>query len=139
MISISGTFFTKLVDDFVALSLFVAYFAIFEWLYGATLGKVIFGMRVVAEDGERCGLGTAVARGLWHYWDGILFGVVAFAAMEPPLYQRHGDKSAKTIIVDAKAPIIKETRQGWWFFVALGLYSAFYFVVTWLMMLFSVR
>lgn len=133
-----GTFFTKLVDDFVALLLITAYFALFEWLYGATLGKVILGMRVVQEDGERCSLGTAVARGLWRYWDGILFGVVALATMEPPLYQRHGDKSAKTIVVAVNAPIIKEVRKWWWFFVALGLYSALYFVVTWLMMAISV-
>ena len=131
--------FSKLAIDFLGLFLLLSYFVLFEWLYGATLGKVILRMRVVKVDGERCQLGTAVARGLWRYWDGILFGVVAFAAMEPPLYQRHGDKSAKTIVVGSNDPIIKESRQWWWFFVALALYSILYFVVTWLMMTFSIR
>jgi hypothetical protein len=45
--------------------------------------------------------------------------------MKAPLYQRIGDKSAKTIVVGAGDPIIRESRDGGWFFVALVIYLAF--------------
>ena len=121
--------FSKIAVDFLGLFLLLSYFVLFEWLYGATLGKVILQMRVVKLDGERCQLGTAVARGLWRLLDGILFGVVAFMAMEPPLYQRHGDKSAKTIVVGSNDPIIKQPREWWWFIIAASIYLVLYFVV----------
>ncbi len=82
--------------------LFTLYFAVFEWLYGATLGKLVLGLRVVKENCERCDLGAAVVRGLLRYTDGILFGLPALTIMREPLFQRFGDKTAKTIVVDAK-------------------------------------
>ena len=121
--------FSKIAIDFLGLFLLLSYFVLFEWLYGATLGKVILRMRVVKVDGDRCQLGTAVSRGLWRLVDGILFGVVAFAAMEPPLYQRHGDKLAKTIVVGSNDPIIKQPREWWWFFSAASIYLVLYFAV----------
>jgi hypothetical protein len=42
--------------------------------------------------------------------------------MHPPLYQRVGDKSAKTIVVGAKDAMIQRPRAWWWFLIASGLY-----------------
>src|SRR5687767_13196272 len=41
------------------------YFAVFEWLYGASVGKLVLGMRVVMENGDPCSLGGALIRGLF--------------------------------------------------------------------------
>ena len=109
----------NLVINFV---LFILYFVIFEWLYGATPGKLILGMRVIQQNGAPCRLGAALIRGLLRFIDGLFFGVVAFSVMHPPLYQRVGDKSAKTIVVGAKDAVIQRPRAWWWFLIASGLY-----------------
>jgi hypothetical protein len=44
--------------------------------------------------------------------------------MKAPLRQRLGDKAAHTLVVDARDPSIRESRDGWWFVVALVLYLA---------------
>jgi hypothetical protein len=44
--------------------------------------------------------------------------------MKPPLYQRIGDKSAQTVVVDSRDPVIRQQRAGWWFLVALLIYLA---------------
>ena len=102
--------------------LYILYFVIFEWLYGATPGKLILGMRVIQQNGAPCRLGAALIRGLLRFIDGFFFGVVAFSVMHPPLYQRVGDKSAKTIVVGAKDAMIQRPRAWWWFLIASGLY-----------------
>jgi uncharacterized RDD family membrane protein YckC len=102
----------------------VVYFAIFESLYGASLGKVLLRMRVIMVSGERCTLGAALVRSLVRYVDGFLFGIPAYVIMQAPLYQRIGDKSAKTIVVGAGDPTIRGSRSAWWFLIALALYVA---------------
>jgi len=98
------------------------YFILFEWLYGATPGKLILGMRVIMEDGKPCTFGAACIRALLRYIDGLLFGLPAYASMKEPLLQRIGDKSAKTIVVGAKDSFIQVTPPWWWFILALGAY-----------------
>lgn len=106
----------------VSLVLFTLYFIIFEWLYGATLGKLLLGMRVIQEDGKACSLGSAFLRALLRYIDGFFFGLPAYHSMKSPLYQRIGDKKAQTVVVGSKESIIQEPRAWWWFLVAAGLY-----------------
>jgi len=98
------------------------YFVVFEWLYGATLGKLILGMRVVRPNGEPCGLGAAIIRALLRYVDGLFFALLAYASMKHPLYQRIGDKAAKTIVIGSKDPAVRKPRAWWWFLIATGLY-----------------
>jgi uncharacterized RDD family membrane protein YckC len=100
------------------------YFALFEWLYGATVGKAILRMRVVRPSGEPCGLASALVRGLWRYIDGLFFGLVAYASMKPFLYQRLGDKAANTVVAHASDPYIQHRRPVWGFFAAAILYVA---------------
>jgi uncharacterized RDD family membrane protein YckC len=97
-------------------------FTIFEWLFGATPGKLILGMRVVKESGEPCDFQSALIRAVLRLIDGFLFGVPAYASMKHPLYQRIGDKSAKTIVVSAKSDFIQRPRQWYWFLVAAVIY-----------------
>jgi uncharacterized RDD family membrane protein YckC len=100
----------------------IVYFAVFETLYGATLGKLILGMRVVKDDGQPCDLGAALVRGGLLYIDGLFFGLVAYGNMKAPLYQRIGDRSARTLVVGSKEAFIQQPRAGWWFVAAGAIY-----------------
>jgi uncharacterized RDD family membrane protein YckC len=115
---------------FVSFILTTIYFTLFEWLYGATPGKLILKMRVIQEDGSACGLGSAFIRALLRIIDGLVFGLVAYQSMEAPRYQRVGDKSAKTIVVGAKDPVIQQPRPGWGFLAAAVSYLAINGIVT---------
>jgi len=102
----------------------ILYFAVFEWLFGATPGKLLTKLRVVGEDGLRCSLGRALLRGVLRFFDGLLFGAVALNSMKTPLNQRFGDKAAKTVVVSATDPGIVETRSGDWVLVSAAIYLA---------------
>lgn len=106
------------------------YFAIFEWLYGATPGKLILGMRVVMDDGKPCTFVAAILRAILRLVDGFFFGLPALSSMKEPLLQRIGDKSAKTIVVDAKDSFIQRPREWWWTLIALGIYLGIDTVMT---------
>lgn len=97
----------------------VLYFVLFEWLYGATPGKRRLHICVVRMDGAACGLLPALVRGVLRYVDGIFFGLVAFAAMRPPLYQRLGDRAARTLVVPVNSPLVREPREVGWYYAAL--------------------
>lgn len=101
------------------------HFTFFEWLYGATPGKLILGMRVVKETGEPCDFKAAFIRSLLRYIDGLFFGIPAYASMKPPLYQRIGDKDAKTLVVGSKDAIIRQRREWWWLLIAAALTITF--------------
>jgi uncharacterized RDD family membrane protein YckC len=49
-----------------------------EGLCGASLGKIICGLRVLSEDCSPCGLKQAFIRSLAYYFDGLVFGVVGY-------------------------------------------------------------
>ena len=127
------------IDQIVGLFLFALYFAIFEWLFGATLGKLVLGMRVVMENGDSCSLGGALIRAFFRYIDGLLFAIPAYYTMKHPLYQRIGDKSAKTIVIAAKDTFIKQPRDWWWFLIAAGVYLTVNVVITLFLIFISIR
>lgn len=120
---------TQCQDIVIGLIIFVLDFTIFEWLYGATPGKIILGMRVVKENGEPCDFKAALIRALLRIIDGLFFGIPAYASMKHPLYQRIGDKSAKTIVVGKRELIIQRPREWWWLLVAVILDLAFRTIV----------
>jgi uncharacterized RDD family membrane protein YckC len=63
-----------------------------EGIYGATLGKLCCGIRVVSEDGSPCNLKGALIRTLAYYIDALFFGLVGYNSMEKSaLNQRYGD------------------------------------------------
>jgi uncharacterized RDD family membrane protein YckC len=80
----------------------IAYHAICEAWHGATLGKLVCGLRVVSDRGERPTLVQALMRGVAYLADSLVFGLVAWSAMSTsPLQQRVGDKWAATVVVHA--------------------------------------
>lgn len=101
---------------------FIAYFVIFEWLVGATPSKLMHKMRVVKIDGAPCGPLGALVRTLMRQVDGLFFGAVAAISMDSPLRQRLGDRLARTVVVAAGDPLIRQPRSWKRFVAALVVY-----------------
>ncbi len=103
----------------LALLGYVLYHMFCEGIHGATLGKLIFKIHVLKEDGSPASMGSAFIRSLAFYVDGILFGLVAAASMRSSaLQQRLGDKWAKTIVVERSSLMQFQWPSGWRFVIA---------------------
>ncbi len=107
---------------FVNLILDILYFSLFEWLYGRTLGKIIFGMRVVSINGENITFKQAITRAASRLIDGFFFGLVALGSMKPPLFQRVGDQFAGTMVVSTNESGTTKAPVWWKFIAALAVY-----------------
>jgi uncharacterized RDD family membrane protein YckC len=78
----------------------ITYHGIAESLGGATIGKLLFALRVVGQDGQPISLGRGLARNFWVLLDSILFGLVAYMFMQrSPQRQRFGDQRAATLVL----------------------------------------
>jgi uncharacterized RDD family membrane protein YckC len=96
-----------LVSDPLCVAFFVVivlYFILLEGLAGATLGKRILGLRVIAVGGGRPGIGRGIARNLLRLVDGLpalnILGVVLIATSKEKA--RFGDRMAGTRVVHAR-------------------------------------
>lgn len=79
-----------------------AYHVASEWIGGATIGKLVLGLRVRNTELGRCTLGGAIIRTLGYFVDALFFGLVAYLVMkESPRKQRLGDQWGKTVVVEA--------------------------------------
>jgi uncharacterized RDD family membrane protein YckC len=85
----------------VTLGVEFIYFALSEGVFGTTLGKRLFGLRVVrADDGRPCGPFAAVVRTVLRLVDNVLFSLPGITAIvRSPRRQRLGDRAAKTLVV----------------------------------------
>lgn len=85
-----------------AVSVFVLYFLLSEGLFASTLGKVMFGLRVVDLRGRPCGFSRAFVRTLARFVEAnpILLGGLPAAAMIvlTRRHQRLGDLVAGTVV-----------------------------------------
>ena len=91
-------------EGFSALIFFVlvfAYYVILEGYLGQTLGKMLFGIKVVREDTGRVpGIGAAAIRTVLRIVDGLFSYLVAFiAVLASSKNQRLGDMAARTLVV----------------------------------------
>jgi uncharacterized RDD family membrane protein YckC len=77
------------------------YFSLCEGVFGTTLGKRVFGLRVVrAADGRTCGPFAAVIRTLLRLVDNILLSLPGITfIVSSPRRQRLGDRAARTLVV----------------------------------------
>ncbi len=86
------------------LGLVYAYYAILEALTGATLGKMVIGLKVVKLDGSAFGLGASLLRNLIRFVDFLpvfyLLGLISVAMSKQK--QRLGDMAAGTLVVRAR-------------------------------------
>jgi len=77
-----------------------AYFIGMEGLLGFTLGKLITSTRVISEQGTRITMQQSIKRNLGRLIDGILVYVIGiWIARKSPLFQRYGDKIARTVVI----------------------------------------
>lgn len=74
------------------------YFILLEWLVGGTIGKMIFGLKVTNEAGQKISLMQSIIRNLLRLIDGIFFlGLILIATNDKK--QRLGDKVAHTLVI----------------------------------------
>ena len=93
------------VDWFWLTALWVAYYAVLEGLFGATVGKRLAGVRVTDMEGRRIGWQAAILRNLGRLLDALPFlyllgGILTLTSKQ---HQRIGDRFAGTLVVPAAA------------------------------------
>jgi len=90
-------------DFVIPLALTLAYFVVLEGAFGATIGKVVLGIRVRRPDGSRIGFGPALIRNLARVVDAfpyvIPYLVGGIAVIRSDTDQRFGDRWAKTVVI----------------------------------------
>lgn len=106
------------------------YFLLLEGAMGATLGKVVAGIKVSSLEGDRPGMRASLIRNLLRLVDGIgVYLVAAIAVMASRRRQRLGDIAAGTIVVKSNYPraarlgslvVLAATFIGGILFLALG-------------------
>lgn len=102
------SFTTQTTVDFPWLALvWVTYYAVFEGLFGATLGKRAAGVRVTDLNGHRIGWQASIVRNLARLIDVLPFvyllgGILTLATRH---HQRLGDLIAGTVVVPADAAV----------------------------------
>ena len=90
-----------------------------EYICGASLGKIIFKIHVLSDDGQPISFKAAVIRSAAYFVDGMVFGLVAYENMKKtPLRQRYGDKWANTIVVKRSSLAKIHLPTGWKFMLA---------------------
>lgn len=77
------------------------YWLLLEGLWGGyTVGKRVFGIKVVEEDGSQCSLGSSFVRNLLEIIDGLFYYLVGFIVMAiTDKRQRIGDRLGGTTVV----------------------------------------
>ncbi|EMA52194.1 MULTISPECIES: RDD family protein [Halococcus] len=67
---------------------------------GYTIGKKLFGIKVVEEDGSPCSLSSSVVRNLLYIIDSLFYFLIGFIAMSATdKRQRIGDRLGNTVVV----------------------------------------
>lgn len=91
------------------IAIILAYFSLFEWKFGATLGKMVAGIRVVKVSGEPLDLFTSIIRNLMRFIDAFSFYLVgAISIYCSSKRQRIGDILAKTVVVSKHSKLLSE-------------------------------
>lgn len=84
----------------LALGLSILFYVLIQGLRGWTPGKLLFGIRTVAEDGRPPGIGRAIVRWLLLIVDDLCAGLVGLiVALTSKGHRRVGDMAAKTFVV----------------------------------------
>jgi len=86
----------------IFLIIIILYFILLEGFFGATLGKRIMRLRVIASDGSRPGLRRSAIRNILRVIDALpalnILGVILI--LRSPEKARFGDRTAGTRVID---------------------------------------
>jgi uncharacterized RDD family membrane protein YckC len=102
------SFTTQTTVDWIWLTvLWVAYYAVLEGLFGATVGKRLGGLRVTDLEGRRIGWQAAILRNVGRLLDAlpVLYLLGGVLTLSSRLHQRLGDRFAGTLVVPAAAVV----------------------------------
>ncbi len=81
----------------------LAYIIVMEATQGATVGKMVMGLRVVKEDGSPISWSESIIRNLLRIIDGLFAYLVgAILIWTSPLKQRLGDRVAHTVVIKTR-------------------------------------
>jgi len=103
-----ASFTTQTTVDWIWLTLlWVAYYAVLEGLFGATVGKRLAGVRVTDLEGQRIGWQAAILRNLGRLLDALpfLYLLGGILTLNSKQHQRLGDRFAGTLVVPAAAVV----------------------------------
>jgi uncharacterized RDD family membrane protein YckC len=96
---------------FLSFLIWFVYYTATEALLGASLGKLLLGLRVVMVDGTPVGWPAAVVRNVLRVVDGFLFYLVAaLFAWGSPRRQRLGDRVAGTVVIRQRNAVAGTAR-----------------------------
>ncbi len=110
-----ASFTTQTTVDWIWLTLlWVAYYAVLEGLFGATVGKGFAGLRVTDLTGRRIGRQAAILRNLGRLLDVLPFlyllgGILTLSSRQ---HQRLGDRFASTIVLPAEVAVHASSPPG---------------------------
>ena len=79
------------------------YFTFFHWATGQTLGKMLFGLKVVRKDGRSVGLGRSFVRWFCYNLSALPLMLGYLIALVDKQNQTLHDKIAGTYVIDVKA------------------------------------
>jgi uncharacterized RDD family membrane protein YckC len=103
---------------------YLFYYTACEGLCGASLGKLVCGLRVLSEDLSPCRLRPAFVRSLAGFVDGLFFGVIGYMSMsKTATQQRYGDHWARTVVVRNSQVPLGSKRSTAQYLLALALGS----------------
>jgi len=92
-----------MIGGFCYLALCILYFSILEGGYGWTIGKLVFKIRVLGEEGTPPGFMRALLRNFLRIVDGFFNFIVGIALIAfTDNWQRVGDLAARTVVVRKK-------------------------------------
>src|SRR6202165_235584 len=121
------------VDWFWLTLLWVAYYAVLEGLFGATVGKRIAGLRVIDLEGRRIGWQAAILRNIGRLLDALpfLYLLGGILTLNSRLHQRLGDRFAGTLVIPASAVISPPLPPGVQRRHAIGLAAVTLLLLAW--------
>jgi uncharacterized RDD family membrane protein YckC len=81
------------------------YYFLLEWILAASIGKLLFRLRVFGADGEMCSMNAALKRNLLRFvdWPPFLYIVAIVSVVASRDRLRVGDRAASTIVSMAPA------------------------------------
>ncbi|TMD86247.1 MAG: RDD family protein, partial [Chloroflexi bacterium] len=103
-----SSFTTQTTVDWLWLTLlWVAYYAVLEGLFGATVGKRLAGVRVTDLEGRRIGWQAAILRNLGRLLDALpfLYLLGGILTLNSRHHQRLGDRFAGTLVLPTAAVV----------------------------------
>ena len=96
----------------VMLAIYILYPWLMEARWGATVGKLVVGLRVVHLDGTLVRPLPALVRSLLRLVDGMFAGVVGALIIQlSPTRQRLGDRAARTLVVHKSAVVSRDALR----------------------------